>query len=210
MLDRESGDIITRIGGPGWEEGLFNSPTHLGVDKAGNLYVTDFLNFRVQVFDPRGNFIKSIGEIGNFPGAMPRPKGLAVDRDEHLYVVDAAFENVQIFDVKTREILMAFAKFDETPAGSWLPAGIHIDYDNLEYFSDLIDKRMKAKYLVYVANQAGPSKVNVYAFGDWTGPPPDATKAPAKDKKPPAKQTVPSLRDVPVPDGGKPPAKGGG
>ncbi len=211
ILDKETGEVIDKIGEGGKDEGQFHWPTHVTVDKEGNVYVTDFLNFRVQIFDKDGNFVKTIGELGNFPGAMPRPKGIAVDREGYLYVVDAAFENIQIFDTRTSDVLMAFGKFNETPAGSWLPAGIHIDYDNLEYFSDLIDERMKAKYLVYVANQAGPSKINVYAFGDWTGPPPTVTKTPEKDEKRPAGETIPSLQDTaPAPKGAKPPAKGGG
>ncbi len=178
VLDRESGEVITKIGETGPENGQFQWPTRLTLDAAGNLYVTDFLNFRVQKFDRSGNFVKQIGELGTFPGAMPRPKGIAVDRDGYLYTVDAAFELIQIFDGESAQVLLGFGKFGPEPGGSWLPAGVHIDYDNLAFFADKVDRNFRPKYLVYVANQAGTRKVNVYAFGDWTGPLPEGAKKP--------------------------------
>ncbi len=142
--------------------------------------MTDLLNFRVQIFDSNDVFLRSVGELGDFPGAMPRPKGIAVDREGHLYVVDSSFEMVQIFDASTGEVLMPFGKFAPSPGGgsqglapgaSWLPTGIHIDYDNLEYFRQYVDASFRPEYLVYVTNQAGGSRLNVYAFGERIGAP---------------------------------------
>ena len=167
IFDRRSGEIVATIGGQGEDEGMFRFPTHLTIDDDGKLYVTDFLNFRVQKFDSDGNFVRTIGEPGDFPGAMPRPKGIAVDRNGLLYAVDSAFEIVQIFDVETGNALMPFGKFGSINGGTWLPAGVHIDYDNLQYFSEYLDPNFQAEYLVYVTNQAGPFKINVYAFGEY-------------------------------------------
>lgn len=168
VFDRSSGEVIDAIGGQGEVEGTFRFPTHLTVDDDGNLFVTDFLNFRVQKFDSDGSFVTTIGEPGDFPGAMPRPKGIAVDRDGRLYAVDSAFEIVQIFDIESGSALMPFGKFGSINGGTWLPAGVHIDYDNLGYFSEYVDPKFQAEYLIYVTNQAGPFKINVYAFGEYT------------------------------------------
>lgn len=176
ILDRETGETIGTIGEPGSDDGQFIRPTHLALDSEGNLYVTDFLNFRVQMFDQAGRFVRQIGEQGTFPGAMPRPKGIAVDNEGYLYAADAAFELVQIFDTRTAEVLLGFGKFGPESGGSWLPAGVHIDYDNLQHFARYVDPNFKPKYLVYVANQAGPRMINVYAFGDWVGPTPEGAK----------------------------------
>jgi len=172
VLDKDTGEVVGKIGGKGRAEGQFHYPTHLTLDAQGHLYVTDFLNNRVQVLDGDGNFIKSFGKLGDHPGAMPRPKGIALDDEGHLYTVDVGFELVQIFDEKTADVLLGFGKFGPQPGGSWLPAGIDIDYDNIEFFSEYVDPNFRPKYLVYVANQAGPRLLNVYAFGEWTGPPP--------------------------------------
>jgi DNA-binding beta-propeller fold protein YncE len=167
IFDRTSGEVVDSIGKTGEADGTFRFPTHLTIDDYGNLFVTDFLNFRVQKFDVDGNFVRTIGEPGDFPGAMPRPKGIAVDRDGHLYAVDSAFEIVQIFDIESAKTLMPFGKFGSINGGTWLPAGIHIDYDNLAYFAQYIDPKFRAEYLIYVTNQSGPFKINIYAFGEY-------------------------------------------
>jgi sugar lactone lactonase YvrE len=169
IFDRSTGEVLGAIGGQGEGEGTFRFPTHLTIDDDGNLFVTDFLNFSVQQFDVDGNYVRTIGEPGDFPGAMPRPKGIDVDRDGHLYAVDSAFEIVQIFDIESGDALMPFGKFGSISGGTWLPAGAHIDYDNLDYFSEYLDSDFQAEYLIYVTNQAGPFKINVYAFGEYTG-----------------------------------------
>jgi hypothetical protein len=169
VFDRSSGEVVNTIGRQGEGQGTFRFPTHLTIDDDGNLFVTDFLNFSVQRFDVDGNYVNTIGEPGSFPGAMPRPKGIDVDRDGHLYAVDSAFEIVQIFDVETGEPLMPFGKFGSIFGGTWLPAGLHIDYDNLAYFSEYFDPDFQPEYLIYVTNQAGPFKINVYAFGEYVG-----------------------------------------
>ena len=83
--------------------------------------------------------------------------------------MDSAFELVQIFDTESGGVLLGFGKFGSLSGGTWLPAGVHIDYDNLPYFSEYVDPRFQAKYLIFVANQSGPFRLNVYAFGDWIG-----------------------------------------
>lgn len=169
IFDRKSGAISQVIDGSGQEGGAFRMPTHLALDDQGSLYVTDFLHFRVQKFDNNGRFVRTIGESGDFPGAMPRPKGIAVDREQHLYAVDSAFELVQIFDTESGVVLLGFGKFGSLSGGTWLPAGVHVDYDNLPYFSEFVDPRFQAMYLIFVANQSGPFRLNVYAFGEWVG-----------------------------------------
>jgi len=181
VLDKESGDVIEKIGGTGNEEGRFQWPTRVILDPGSDdIFVTDFLNFRVQKMDRDGKFIQQIGENGTWPGATPRPKGIAVDDDGYLYVIDGAFEMVQIFNSDSADVLMSFGKFGPEAGGSWLPAGVNIDYDNLEYFQRYVDKNFRAKYLVYVVNQAGFRKLNVYAFGEWIGPLPKGAQPPAE------------------------------
>jgi DNA-binding beta-propeller fold protein YncE len=170
-LDKASGNLKLTIGEQGQDKGQFSKPTHVVVDQQGSIYVTDAFNFRVQKFDPQGKFVKSYGFLGDAFGAFARPKGLDVDRDGHLYVVDAAFENVQIFDEKTGALLLFFGKAGEGPGDMYLPAGIHIDYRNVAYFSNFVDKDFRLKYLVYTGNLFGAEKLNVYGFGDWVGEP---------------------------------------
>lgn len=214
VLDKNSGEVLRKIGGTGKEEGLFHKPTHITVDDAGNLFVTDSFNFRVQQIDPSGKFVRTIGYQGSHPGAFARPKGVAADRQGHLYVVDAAFELVQIFDIATAEPLLPFGKYGPAPGSTYLPAGIHIDYDNVAYFNKYVDPDFRVKYLVYVGNLLGDKKLNVYGFGDWIGAPlkglaPRPSAPPVKAPPPKAGGAVdlsPAAPPAPAPA----PAGGGG
>lgn len=169
VLDRGTGELIDTIGSIGSEDGFLNKPTHLALDKDGNLFVTDSFNLRLQMFDPQGEFVKVIGWNVQGPGGLARPKGLDVDRDGHLYIADAAFQIMQIFSVETRDALLYFGAFGSGPGGSYLPSDVHIDYDNVSYFSQFADPNFELEYLIYVGNLLGDKKLNVYGFGHWTG-----------------------------------------
>lgn len=177
VLDKNSGETVQEIGEPGKEEGQLYKPSHVVVDDAGNIYVTDSFNFRIPVFDENGKFVKTIGGHGDEPGFFARPKGIVTDREKRIYAVDAAFENVQIFDIEQSRLLLYFGGFGDEPGSMYLPAGIHIDYDNVDYFQKYADNDFKIKYLVYVGNLVGEKRLNVYGFGDWVGAPlPEANK----------------------------------
>lgn len=168
-LDRQSGEVRATIGQIGTKEGELYKPTHVVVDKDGNLFVNDAFNFRVQKFNADGVFIKSYGFLGDSLGAFARPKGLDVDREGHLYVADAAFENVQIFDDQTGQLLLFFGGPGHGPGDLYLPSAVNIDYNNAAYFSNFVDKDFKVKYLLYVSSMFGGRKLNIYGFGDWLG-----------------------------------------
>jgi len=169
VIDKASGKTIQRIGDAGTAEGRFYKPTHVIVDRLGNIYVNDSFNYRIQKFNPKGEFKRSFGYHGDTLGGFARPKGLDIDKEGHLYVVDAAFENVQIFDDKTAALLLFFGGFGAGEGSMYLPMGLYIDYYNAEYFKEYVDKDFDVEYLVYVGNMLGDKKLNVYGFGKWIG-----------------------------------------
>jgi DNA-binding beta-propeller fold protein YncE len=166
VFDRVTGAQLAIIGKPGENEGELNRPSHLTVDRQGNLYVNDAFNFRIQKFSPQGKFLQRFGTAGNTLGSLARPKGVAIDSGNNLYVVDAAFENVQIFNPEGK-LLLFFGGAGDKPGSMYLPAGIAIDDQNLAYFQKYADPRFKLNYLIYVCNMTGDNKLNVYGFGDW-------------------------------------------
>lgn len=169
VLDKETGAVLTKIGKKGTGETDLHRPTHLTMDKDGNLFITDALNFRIQMYDKNGKFIRSIGKLGTYPGTFGRPKGIDVDKDGHIYTADASFELIQIFDVESAEPLLPFGKFGPSPGSTYLPTGVHVDYDNVEAFDKYADPDFELKYLIYVGNMLGNHKLNVYGFGEWSG-----------------------------------------
>jgi len=140
------------------------TPTNLGLDSNGNLYVADTGHFRVKVFDADGKFLRSVGEFSDGPGQFSRLKGIALDRDNQLYAVDAMSQVVQIFNVEGR--LLTF--FGDPTSGTFqnLPAKVLVDYDDVDYFKGFIAPGFKVQYLVFVINQFGGHKISVYGYGN--------------------------------------------
>ncbi len=107
VYDADTFKLLRRIGTAGKKHTLtsrgdFSLPTHVAVDKEGNVYVTDTLNNRVEIFDADGNYVSEFGQIGDGPGHFARPKGIAIDCDGHIWVVDELQSRVQVFDKEGR------------------------------------------------------------------------------------------------------------
>jgi DNA-binding beta-propeller fold protein YncE len=126
VYDKATGKLQRRIGKRGAEEGEFNGPTAVAVGPDGRVYVTDTLNYRVQVFGPDLAFVRSFGSLGVRPGQFRRPKGIAVDADSVVYVVDSDYNNFQMFTADGQP-LMWVGQIGARPGQLALPAGIAID-----------------------------------------------------------------------------------
>jgi DNA-binding beta-propeller fold protein YncE/4-amino-4-deoxy-L-arabinose transferase-like glycosyltransferase len=84
-------------GGHGTAAGQFNDPVGIAVDAAGDVYVADKDNHRIQQFDRSGAFVRSWGQKGELPGEFNQPHDVAVDA-EFVYVADTWNQRVQVFD----------------------------------------------------------------------------------------------------------------
>jgi sugar lactone lactonase YvrE len=168
VLDKRSGELLFKFGKPGSGTSDLFQPTNIAVGPNGDIYVVDTGNFRVQQFTADGTHVRVYGEVGSAPGKFARPKGIAVDREGRLYIGDAAFENVQVFD-RSGRLLLYFGQPGGNAEGLNLPAGVAIDYDNVEWFRRYADPNFAIEYLIVVASQFGPNKVDVFAFGRMRG-----------------------------------------
>jgi len=130
------------VGREGTARDAFHYPTNVAIAPDGRIYVTDSLNFRVQVLGPDFTFLSAFGQVGDSPGDFARPKGVAVDSEGHVYVVDALFDNVQIFDRQGR-LLLAFGSPGAAPGQFWLPNEILIDAEDRIYVSDAYNQRIQ-------------------------------------------------------------------
>jgi sugar lactone lactonase YvrE len=168
VLSLQDGHTLYEFGKPGSKSGEFFQPTNIAIGADGYVYISDTGNFRIQKFSPEGYFAGSIGQVGTGLGQFARPKGVSVDHAGRLYVVDAAFENVQIFN-QSGKLLLFFAGPGPHPDNLDLPTDIEIDYANVALFQQYADPNFKLEYVILVANQFGPNKVNVYGFGKMQG-----------------------------------------
>jgi len=81
--------------GPGNGKGQFDSPRGIAIDSAGNIFVADTSNGRIEKFSPSGVFTTSIGTRGKGHGQFGEPNGLAIDRAGNIYVAEASNHRVQ-------------------------------------------------------------------------------------------------------------------
>jgi len=166
------GKLIGKIGqGKGGAPGQFLFPTYLGLDRDGDLYVTDSLNCRVQEFDPNGKYVRSFGERGDAWGQFTRPKGLALDSFGNLYVADSGWSNVQIFN-RNGQVLLFFGGRGPLPGMLKNPTAVAIDATNHIYVGDFLNHRVEEYRLV-----------NTTAADSLA----DSGAAPAPDSKPAGK-----------------------
>ncbi len=144
VLDAD-GRFVARVGRRGTALGEFNYPTYVALDSRRRLYVSDSLNFRVQLLVPDGDSyraLRAIGRQGDLVGYFAEPKGIAVDTEDHLYVIDAQFEIIEIFDDQGR-VLMKFGEEGHGPGQFWLPTCLFIDGKNRIWVADSYNRRVQ-------------------------------------------------------------------
>jgi hypothetical protein len=85
--------------GAGQQSDVFQRPTDVAWDAAGNIYVADgYGNARVAKFDKNGKFIKSWGSRGSENGQFNIAHGIAIDAQGNVYVADSGNKRIQVFD----------------------------------------------------------------------------------------------------------------
>ncbi len=126
----------------GQGEGEFRFPSFVAVGPQGNVYVTDAINARIQVFTPEGEFIRSIGQLGDGPGTFARPKGVGVDARGRIFVADAAFNNIQIFDSEGR-LLLFFGELGSGDGRFWFPSGVDVADNGWILVADRLNSRIQ-------------------------------------------------------------------
>ena len=168
IINKLTGNVQTRFGKAGSKAGELFFPTNITIGPNKNLYIADTGNYRIEEYSTKGEYLNSYGSVGVSLGKFARPKGVALDHDNRMYVVDAAFENVQLLD-KDGNLLLFFGSPCDAPENINLPTTVFIDYDNVSLFQSHAAPGFKIEYLILVASQFGPSKVNIFGFGKMEG-----------------------------------------
>ena len=135
VYDADSLKVLRRIGTGGkthflTSPGDFGAPQGIALDADGNVYVTDTLNDRVEIFDADGNFISTFGKAGDGPGYFARPKGIAVDSDGHVWVADEMQDRLQVFNREGQLLTYIGTGHGEMPGQFKSIIGVAIDKQN--------------------------------------------------------------------------------
>ncbi len=149
VYDADTLKLLRRIGTPGKKHttlttpGEFGGATNVALDKEGNVYVTDTMNSRVEIFDADGHFVSQFGKAGDGPGFLFRPKGIAVDCDGHIWVADEYQDRVQVFN-REGQLLTFMGDVHATVPGQFKAlVGIAIDKQNRVFTTEQYPGRMQ-------------------------------------------------------------------
>ena len=136
-----AGGLSRVLGRRGEGAGEFNFPTHLTWVK-GELYVTDTLNSRVQVYSTATqSWSHKLGARGLFLGDLVRPKGVSVDGEGNVYVVESYYDSLLVFSPRG-EFLMPIGGTGTTTGRFYLPAGVWVDARNRVHVADMFNGRV--------------------------------------------------------------------
>jgi sugar lactone lactonase YvrE len=149
------------FGSVGTANGQFSHPGDVAVDAAGNLWVVDENNNRVEKFNAAGEYMAKFGSSGTGNGQFTRPTALAIDAKGNIWVTDAGNKRVEEFN----EVGEYIAKFGAAGTGNGQfgtagPEGIAIDSGGNIWVSDTSASRVekfngKGEFLKVVGTKGG-------------------------------------------------------
>lgn len=99
---------VWTIGTEETEPHFFRLPDLLVTDQKDYVYICDYTDTHIRVFDKNGHFIKYIGQKGKGPGEFETISWLLVDTENRLYVGDPINSRITVYEDTAREIFRTY------------------------------------------------------------------------------------------------------
>lgn len=96
-------------------DGEINDPIAITISPAGGVYVSEYGNNRVQMFNTEGRFRVNFGSFDTGGNGLHKPRGIAAGADNRIYVVDNGNHCVRYFDPEGRIVMGTFGSNGASP-----------------------------------------------------------------------------------------------
>ena len=129
-------NFVRSIGSHGEGRGEFNAPFDVKFDTAGNMYVAEYGNGRVQVMDRSGQFIRKFGE-----GKLEEPSGLHI-ADKYVYVSDFSDHCIVVYET-SGQFVTSFGRLGQNEGKFCYPYCITSCVDGYIHVCDMWNNRVQ-------------------------------------------------------------------
>ena len=136
------GDWLGALGSIGSGPGQLGRPTDVARDAAGNLYLADDGNLRVEVLSSAGDFVAQWGSYGSAAGQFEAPLAIAVGPDGLVYVTDDVTQRVEAFTA-SGAFVRQWGSYGSGPGQLAGPRGIALDAAGDVYVADTGNDRIE-------------------------------------------------------------------
>jgi len=182
----QAGDVVKTIGGRGWGDLEFDSPTDVSANIGLNVYIADYNNRRVQRFDRKMNFVQSFTADNIVPALSGSfyPRAVALSAQGELFIVESDGRRILKFD-PAQHMEREFGGFNAGDGALTNPKDISVaadgkvivldekrvvEFDTYANFllSFPIDSLSSCSSICCTATGmlvAGPEKIIAYSFG---------------------------------------------
>ena len=129
------------FGSKGMEITQLHRPEGIAVDNKGNVFVADYSNHRIQIYDESGHYLSSI--TGTIPGQnLHGPHSVSVGPDDCVYVVEHDANRVSVFD-DNGTYIKSFGKAGKKDGEFSKPYAVTVVNDGYVYVSDTGNRRVQ-------------------------------------------------------------------
>jgi NHL repeat-containing protein len=133
---------LTQWGSYGSGNGEFYYPLGVATDAAGDVYVTDQVNQRIQKFTSTGTYLTQWGSPGSGDGQFDHPNGITTDAAGDVYVTDYNNHRIQKF-TGTGTYLTQWGSLGTGDGQFDHPNGVTTDAGGDIYVADAGNNRIK-------------------------------------------------------------------
>ncbi|GAG84246.1 unnamed protein product, partial [marine sediment metagenome] len=131
-------------------------------DNAGNVYVSEWNDHRIQKFDSDGTFITKWGSYGGADGEFYQPYGVAVDNAGNVYVAEKYNHRIQKFD-SNGVFITKWGGFGSEEGQFNQPYGVAVANTGHVYVVDTYNNRIQKFYAYFnisgYVKDLGPGQV---------------------------------------------------